>query len=133
MSWVASALPANRTSTKPAFTIATIAGAAPVCTTPGPPTQRTFLPAALASRIPSATWRTSTAWGFSVETSDSMNPKLPARPVRLGHAHLDAGGAAHHEHAGADVGHRQRVDPAGCAVRVALEDQAAVHLGVAAR
>ena len=55
MSWVASALPANSTSTKPAFTSATIAGAAPVCTTPGPPTHSTFLPAALASRMPSAT------------------------------------------------------------------------------
>ncbi len=61
MSWVASALPANSTSTKPEFTIATIAGAAPVWTTPGPPTQSTFWPAALASRMPSATWRTSTA------------------------------------------------------------------------
>ncbi len=74
MSWVASALPANRMSTKPACTIAIIAGAAPVCTTPGPPTQSTFLPSALASRMPSATWRTSTAWGFSEETSESMKP-----------------------------------------------------------
>ncbi len=24
--------------------------------------------------MPSATWRTSTAWGFSLETSDSMKP-----------------------------------------------------------
>ncbi len=75
MSWVASALPAKSTSTKPALTIATIAGAAPVCTTPGPPTHSTFLPSALASRIPSATWRTRTACGFSDETSDSMKPK----------------------------------------------------------
>jgi hypothetical protein len=27
--------------------------------------------------MPSATWRTSTACGFSLETSDSMNPKPP--------------------------------------------------------
>ena len=53
---------------------ATIAGAAPVCTTPGPPTHSTFLPCALASRMPSATWRTSTACGFSEDTSDSMKP-----------------------------------------------------------
>ena len=82
MSWVASALPANSTSTYPASTSATIAGAAPVCTTPGPPTQSTFLPAALASRMPSATWRTSTACGFSLETSDSMKPNEPSAFVR---------------------------------------------------
>ncbi len=77
MSWVASALPAKRTSTKSASASATIAGAAPVWTTPGPPTHSTFLPAALASRIPSATWRTSTACGFSEDTSDSMKPNEP--------------------------------------------------------
>ena len=55
-------------------------GAAPVWTTPGPPTQSTFLPAALASRMPSATWRTSTACGFSLETSDSMKPNALVGP-----------------------------------------------------
>ena len=84
MSWVASALPANSTSTKPARTIATIAGAAPVCTTPGPPTHSTFWPAAFASRMPSATWRTSTACGFSLETSDSMKPNDPSALVSTG-------------------------------------------------
>ena len=84
MSWVASALPAKSTSTKPAFTSATIAGAAPVWTTPGPPTQSTFLPSALASRMPSATWRTSTACGFSLDTSDSMKPNEPSALVIAG-------------------------------------------------
>ena len=35
------------------------------------------MPAALASRMPSATERTSTACGFSLDTSDSMNPNEP--------------------------------------------------------
>ena len=109
MSWVASALPAKSTSTKPASTSATIAGAAPVCTTPGPPTHSTFLPAAFASRMPSATWRTSTACGFSLETSDSMKPNEPSALVSTGHVDPDAGGAADDLHAGLHVGHRQRV------------------------
>ena len=53
-------------------------------TTPGPPTQSTFLPAALASRMPSATWRTSTACGFSLETSDSMKPNAPPDWIGIG-------------------------------------------------
>ena len=77
MSWVASALPAKSTSTKPASTRATIAGAAPVCTTAGPPTQRIFLPSALTSRICCAIWRTSRACGFSDDTSEFMNSKPP--------------------------------------------------------
>ena len=84
MSWVARALPANSTSTKPARIIATIAGAAPVCTTPGPPTHSSFLPADRASRMPSATWRTSTAWGFSEETSDSMKPNASSPRATCG-------------------------------------------------
>ncbi len=78
MSWVASALPANRMSTKPASTRATIAGAAPVWTTAGPPTQRILRPSSLMSRICWAIWRTSSACGFSEETSDFMNSKPPA-------------------------------------------------------
>lgn len=61
-----------------------MAGDAPVCTTPGPPTQSTFWPASLATRMPSATERTSTAWGFSLETSDSMKPKDPSSLVESG-------------------------------------------------
>nr|WP_254185090.1 hypothetical protein [Nocardioides panacis] len=34
--------------------------------------------------MPSATWRTSTAWGFSLETSDSMNPNEPSARVSAG-------------------------------------------------
>nr|WP_246486981.1 hypothetical protein [Kribbella qitaiheensis] len=51
-----------------------MAGAAPVCTMPGPPTQSTFCPFAFASRIPSATCLTSTRCGFSLDTSESMKP-----------------------------------------------------------
>ncbi len=36
------------------------------------------MPASLASRMPSATCRTSTACGFSLETSDSMKPNEPS-------------------------------------------------------
>jgi hypothetical protein len=74
MSWVARALPANSTSTKPASTRATIAGAAPVCTTAGPPTQSTFPPSALTSRICSAIWRSSRDCGFSLDTEELMKP-----------------------------------------------------------
>jgi hypothetical protein len=54
--------------------MATIAGAAPVCTIAGPPTHSTFCPAAFTSRIRSAIWRTSSACGFSLETMEDMNP-----------------------------------------------------------
>ena len=47
-------------------------------TTPGPPTQSTFLPFSLASRMPSATCRTSNVCGFSEDTTDSMKPNASA-------------------------------------------------------
>ena len=75
MSCVARALPANSTSTKPPAIRAQNAGAAPVWTTAGPPTQSTFLPAALTSRICAAIWRTCRNCGFSLETTEFMNSK----------------------------------------------------------
>ena len=97
MSWVASALPANSTSTKPASTSATIAGAAPVCTIAGPPTQRIFPPSALTSRIRWAICRTSSACGFSLDdTAEDMNSKASAVGAVLAHRQddLHAAGAA---------------------------------------
>jgi hypothetical protein len=54
-----------------------MAGAAPVCTIAGPPTQRIFSPRALTSRICAATRRTSSAWGFSLDTALDMNWNSP--------------------------------------------------------
>ena len=51
--------------------------------------EQAFWPSALASRMPSATWRTSTACGFSDDTSDSMKPKLRRRSCSR-HGDLDA-------------------------------------------
>ena len=78
MSWVARALPLNRTSTQPCWTSATIGVEAPVCTTAGPATHRIRPPSPLTSRIRSAIWRTSRACGFSLDTVELMNPKSPS-------------------------------------------------------
>ena len=61
--------------------------------------------------MPSATWRTSTACGFSLDTTDSMKPNEPADALLERDGHLDAVRAADDLHPGLHVGHRQRVDP----------------------
>ena len=125
MSWVASAFPANRMSTKPASTRATIAGAAPVWTTAGPPTQRILRPSSLMSRICWAIWRTSSACGFSEETSEFMNSKPPALRSIAGSGTTFTPLAPHTSWSPVRTsltGDRPRP--------VALDDDPAVHLGV---
>ena len=125
MSWVASALPANSTSTKPASTRATIAGAAPVWTTAGPPTQRIFRPSALTSRICCAIWRTSRACGFSDGHLGVHELEAAVAAVDRRQRHdLHAAGAAHDLVAGADVAHRRWCAPGR------RRRRPAVHLGV---
>ena len=125
MSWVARAFPAKSTSTYPASTSATIAGAAPVCTTAGPPTQSTFLPSALTSRICWAIWRTSRACGFSEDTSDFMNSKPPALRSIAGSGTTLTPLAPHTIWSPAlHVADRDRARP------VTGHDDPAVHLGV---
>ena len=51
-----------------------------MCTTAGPPTHRILCPAALTSRIRSAIWRTSSACGFSLDTTEDMKPKFSSSP-----------------------------------------------------
>ena len=133
MSWVARALPAKSTSTKPACTIATIAGAAPVWTTPGPADPEHLLARGLGLAHAVGDLAHQHRLRLLRGHLGLHEPERLVGLVRLGHAHLDAGGAAHDEHAGAHVGHRQRVDPRRGAVRVALDDQPAVHLGVGHR
>ena len=129
MSWVASALPANSTSTKPASTSATIAGAAPVCTTPGTADPQHLLAGRLG--LAHAVGDLADQHGLRLLAGDVGLHEAERRPrpwSSTGTVDLDAGGAADDLHAGLHVGHRQRVD----AQRVAgaLDDQAAVHLGV---
>ena len=131
MSWVASALPANSTSTNPASTIATIAGAAPVWTTPGSADPEHLLAGGL--RLAHAVGDLAHQHRLRLLRGDvglHEAERLVAL-VGLRDAHLDARGTADDHHADPDVGHRQRVHPARGAVGVALEDQAAVHLRVA--
>ena len=61
-----------------------MAGAAPVCTTAGPPTHRIRCPAALTSRICWAICRTCRACGFSLDTTEFMNSKTLSSAVGLG-------------------------------------------------
>ena len=76
MSWVAKPLPAKSTSIHPPATSCATAGAPPVCTTAGPHTASTRPPAVLGGaqrgRPPAAT---SSAFGFSDDTSEFMNSK----------------------------------------------------------
>ncbi len=76
MSWVANPLPANSTSTQPASTRRARSGAPPVWTTAGPATTSTFPPRSRAARSRSATLATSSAFGFSEETSEAMNSNI---------------------------------------------------------
>ena len=75
MSWVASALPAKTVWIQPSRINRATWGTEPVCTIAGPPTIRTFLPAARVWRIASATLRRLTDLGFSLETVELMKPK----------------------------------------------------------
>ena len=78
--------------------------------------------------MPSATWRTSTACGFSLETSDSMKPNEPSALAGTGTVTLMP-----------EAPHTIRIPARTSAIgsvrtvgrgAVALDDQAAVHLGV---
>ena len=107
MSWVARALPAKRVWTQPSRISWATCSAEPVWTIAGPPTSRTFLPAARVARIASATpWRL-TALGFSLETFEPMKPNRRRLARPLGRDDADARrGRRRSACPSVDVGHR---------------------------
>ena len=75
MSWVANPLPENSTWIQPPRTSRATSGPPPVWITAGPHTASTDAPAARAPRMRSATCLTRRPFGFSDDTSESMNSK----------------------------------------------------------
>ena len=84
MSWVASALPAKRTSMYPSRTSQARAGPAPVWTMAGPPTRAIRPPSRFSTAISPAILRISVSLGRSDETVPCMNSKVVVSRGRSG-------------------------------------------------
>ena len=131
MSWVAKPLPAKSTSIQPSRTSRATAGPPPVWMTAGPQTARTVARRGRwAARMRSATCATSSALGFSEDTSEFMNSKARRSRSRSGAWTRTPSWPTTIAVAGAHAVHRHGAHDGRPSPSPSSDDEAAVHLRV---